>query len=116
MQVWNGHIRESEYVLLDPAVAVQAFWSEQHTNACLAVAAGRYIYVYMGVKIHIKITIPSEVVQSEDEGAWCARQSLLIMLLSFTAAPTSLFKLRKPCTLPCCIARIRATSFMVTQL
>jgi hypothetical protein len=71
VQVWNGHIRESEHVLLDPAVAIQSFCVHQQSEARLAVAAAQHVYIYIGVKVHFKITLPLESVQAQDEAAWC---------------------------------------------
>jgi hypothetical protein len=70
VQVWSGHALESEHVILDPAVAVQYFQSGG--QARLAVAAGQHLYIYNGVKIHYKLTLPSEPVHPDDQAAWYA--------------------------------------------
>lgn len=72
LQVWNGHVKESEHVLLDPPTAVEGFFAPQQDEARLAVAAGPQLYIYVGVKIHKKIALPFEQIHGEDEAAWCA--------------------------------------------
>jgi hypothetical protein len=72
LQVWNGHVRETELVVLDAAVAVESFWAPKDGQARLAVAAGPHVYIYIGTTIHYKVALPKEHVQSEDETVWCA--------------------------------------------
>lgn len=70
LQVWNGHWRESEHVILDAAVALRSFWVDNQPEVRLAVAAAQHVYIYIGTKVHYKITLPFETVQQEDEAAW----------------------------------------------
>jgi Bardet-Biedl syndrome 1 protein len=68
---------ESEHVVLDPAVAVEGFWTAGQPEARLAVAAGAHVYIYRGVKIHYKLTLPVEEVHPDDRAVWCATARLL---------------------------------------
>lgn len=79
MQIWNGHVRETELVVLDPAVAIQSFWAPKEAQARLAVAAGPHVYIYIGVTVHYKVSLPKEHVQAEDEAVWCAAPQILVL-------------------------------------
>lgn len=72
LQIYRGHVLESEHVLLDPPVAVASFWADREPVVRLAVAAGAHVYVYIGTRIHYKLSLPTEPVGADDQSVWCA--------------------------------------------
>ena len=98
VQVWNGHVRESELVLLDVPVALQSFWTPNAAEVRLAVAAGADVYIYHGIKIQQKVPLPHEQVESEDALAWCVTQADHVPFPpSKSPTPTK----RRPWSSPC---------------
>jgi Ciliary BBSome complex subunit 1 len=71
LQVWNGHILESQHVLLDVPIAVEPFCVHNHRMPRLAVAAGFCVYIFIGVKPHFKIHLPSEKAAENEDRIWC---------------------------------------------
>ena len=70
--MWRATQKQSDYTLLDNAVAITSFISDitQPRLPFLAVASGSHVYIYRNLRPFYKFVLPPDPVDPQEQDIW----------------------------------------------